>query len=423
MVAPPRQGRSLRRKRKTISPPHIKMGFTGTKKDSIGRTICFNDGGRVDCPRPAKEPNKTQKKGPEEQPQQPVQGKPQPQTPQQPKQPGKPPHPQLKPSALAQKKKQKAEQNAPPVETREQLEQDLIDIRDSLKDSTISQYTRDTLEREERDTATELQRLDAENKKATRTREQVRSEIRTAASEAEKVKLRQELTDLDNEQSRTLKAEHEKSKKFDIDAHKSLKMLKDLGRLDVLDEGSDRVNKSLEDLSLVPYHLMNKLVSRGIRKIYLGDRPITEMNDLKNRKGKPVGHEVEGINRTWDEVGGVYRPTERSAIAGKHAGGGSVSTALHELGHAIGDLLQFDNHTTLNIAHHELYDKLSPYFQQGGQGGEIGRAELFAETFAQVLINREDAISSTDEDFVDWIEKEVLGKTGGTSERAATTEW
>jgi hypothetical protein len=81
---------------------------------------------------------------------------------------------------------------------------------------------------------------------------------------------------------------------------------------------------------------------------------------------------------------------------------------LHETGHAVGDLLGFDNSPALIEHHKRLHAKLDPYLQQGGAGAFAGRQELFAEGLAATLMHREFAIRKFDAEFVDWMEKEVL---------------
>jgi hypothetical protein len=88
---------------------------------------------------------------------------------------------------------------------------------------------------------------------------------------------------------------------------------------------------------------------------------------------------------TWWQVAGTFDPVRHWLLLG--AGDpGSYSVALHETGHAIGQLLGYDNSPQLAYLHRKMYRKLDPYFQGTGPDDPNGRKELLAEGIAIYLI-------------------------------------
>jgi len=81
------------------------------------------------------------------------------------------------------------------------------------------------------------------------------------------------------------------------------------------------------------------------------------------------------------------------------------------MGHAIGDLLGFDNDADYVQHYQRLYraQKLSKYQGQGGLNGKAGRQETLTESITEVLHSGVDAARKKyDEQYVDWILKKVI---------------
>jgi SPP1 gp7 family putative phage head morphogenesis protein len=169
---------------------------------------------------------------------------------------------------------------------------------------------------------------------------------------------------------------------------------------------SDEVQGHLHDIDLLPVSLQERLVTSGLKRIDLGTGTVPSFEGMEYLKGV---HPRGWGEMIWDDVPGVYDDSvaEKRVIAGGSAPHGSASLVLHETGHAVGDLLGYNDSEALIGHHKRLFDKLSGYFQQDGPGGIAGREELFAEGVAKVTKYRESALEKFGEEFVKWIE-EVL---------------
>lgn len=163
----------------------------------------------------------------------------------------------------------------------------------------------------------------------------------------------------------------------------------------------------LADLALVPANLYARLRQKGLKQIHIANRPVPYLGSKNAVAGLAPRGWQDGS--TFDIVPGAYVPAQKAVLAG---GGnhGSLSLALHELGHAVGERLGYLKHPALKAAHERLYAKLPNYLQQGGPGGKAGRDELFAEAFA-VLVQDGEAVATEryDAAFVRFLKVEVLG--------------
>jgi SPP1 gp7 family putative phage head morphogenesis protein len=178
--------------------------------------------------------------------------------------------------------------------------------------------------------------------------------------------------------------------------------------LRVDDDGEHVVQQHLEELALLPDTLHKKLVAAGLQDVHFGKKSMPYLDaNQQYRNAQPRGWPP---GSTWDEVAGAYNRGNKSVVAGwTPQGHGSRSAAIHEYGHAIGDLLGYNDHPALDAAQRRLYDKLNPYLQQGGPGGAAGKSELLAEGMAHVVVNRWGAIRDYDEEFVKFIESILYG--------------
>ena len=124
------------------------------------------------------------------------------------------------------------------------------------------------------------------------------------------------------------------------------------GQLQIVKGGE----RQFEDLARVPERVLRQTAELGVR-LEIGDGPITSLPTGKPLKGqRPRGW---GVNDTWDDVAGGYAPSVKTVMAGNTGRGGSVSVALHEYGHAVGDVLGFNESARLESAHVRLFEKLS----------------------------------------------------------------
>ena len=186
----------------------------------------------------------------------------------------------------------------------------------------------------------------------------------------------------------------------------SAKMKSELAErmLNVTEMESPIVQQHLAEWSRLPDGIKQRLALAGV-KVRIGNRSATGFEGMERLRGvHPRGWPGRS---TWDKVPGLYDPSTKTIIAGSGVHG-SGSLILHETGHAIGDTLGYNGSESLRMHHRRLYPRLMPYLRQGGAGGRAGTEELLAEGIAMTLMNRSQAVAVFDEEFVSWLEREVL---------------
>jgi hypothetical protein len=147
----------------------------------------------------------------------------------------------------------------------------------------------------------------------------------------------------------------------------------------IYDAESGQVRAKLIDLARVPRRLYQDLRDAGFQGVVIGNRTYPELDPtVAKLKGAPRGW---APGSTYRDLQGVYSPAARKVYSGVGKSG-SASHVLHELGHAVGELLGYNTHSEVVAAQTRLYDRIHPYYRQGGPGGAAGCSELFAEAFA-----------------------------------------
>lgn len=177
-------------------------------------------------------------------------------------------------------------------------------------------------------------------------------------------------------------------------------------KLHISDPNSAYTKQALEDLSLVPEGTLLAMRYKGVG-VHVGDRSLTELDSNGPLKGvQPRGWPP---GATWDKVGGVYNPGCKCVTAAGKGQSGSISTVLHELGHAIHRTngLTSSQQEKLTSIHKKVFKKLPNYLQQGGPGGEAGIEEMWAEGFAHVIKDPKTAKGFYSQEFIDLV-KEVV---------------
>ena len=183
--------------------------------------------------------------------------------------------------------------------------------------------------------------------------------------------------------------------------HPSIKALGDKFKLGKADD--PKVRESVEQLARVPARLIKMMVSHlGLEGVSVGEGAFTDFEAGRPFKGvRPRGWS-EG--KTWDDVPGAYDSTKKHVVIGTRGNHGSESLALHEFGHAVGHLMGWDTNDEWSQIHKEVFNDLSPYFQQEG---EAGPQEMLAETFAATLMDRNEAVRNFGERAVKWMEAKI----------------
>jgi hypothetical protein len=114
--------------------------------------------------------------------------------------------------------------------------------------------------------------------------------------------------------------------------------------LEVSEAESPEVRKHLEDISLLPDDLVGLLKKRGL-KARFGEGDVVSLSKGRIKDSLSIRlrlKKIRGGRRSYIGIGGVYDSAYKTIYAGTTPGG-SVSRALHEYGHGVGDLLDLNN--------------------------------------------------------------------------------
>jgi SPP1 gp7 family putative phage head morphogenesis protein len=147
-------------------------------------------------------------------------------------------------------------------------------------------------------------------------------------------------------------------------------------------DGSAQADEHLKQLNQAPSAVLRALKKNGTR--------IKLSGTTAGRADLGLSGPVRGPNndaynsRSWDDVGGVYIPTRKTAFAGDTRRSGSVSTVLHESSHALD---HEQGYASRKPAYARIYKqaaagvKLNPYYG-AQQTQEANLSEFWAETLA-----------------------------------------
>lgn len=179
------------------------------------------------------------------------------------------------------------------------------------------------------------------------------------------------------------------------------------GVLKIEDYNNIFIKRSVEELAKIPEPVLQKLKDKGLKQLQIGNISVVDMaknDELKHQKPRNWS---EGS--TWDNVPGVYNPNDKTVAIGVGSHG-SESLALHEVGHAIGDLFKLDKSKEMIEHHKRLFNKVNDYLQGGTiPGNRAGTEEMFAEALATFLDEGEaKAVQKFDQQLINYIKKEVF---------------
>lgn len=190
--------------------------------------------------------------------------------------------------------------------------------------------------------------------------------------------------------------------------HESLKAIADVIDVDGYGEkGKEGITQHVDDLALIPKEAMVELKRRGLREIEIKNKPINEMNNLSRTKDQvPPGYTP---GATMEKTcAGTYVFNEKTLCLRGDLQSGSTSTALHEMGHAVAHLMQYDKDKRLKALHKKVYNDLNPYQQQDKPGGFSGCHEMFAESFALYIKAPRVARRTLHPDIYDYMKNVVM---------------
>lgn len=195
------------------------------------------------------------------------------------------------------------------------------------------------------------------------------------------------------------------------------------------------IRKHVADLAQYPPGLLKALKAYGLNDLHIGPRPMPFLDSNEGVQGiRPRGW-PKGL--TWSSVAGGYNSVARSVAAGKaDVQDGASSLLQHELGHAVGEILGFNDDPYVKGEYDRLFaatvpnpckpgttlPKLDPYLRQTSADGDRspGRHEFFAESIAVYLTKgRAAAVDAFDERWVEYLEADVFGYPAPTDAQIA----
>ncbi|MBI2298258.1 MAG: hypothetical protein HYU66_04780 [Armatimonadetes bacterium] len=152
------------------------------------------------------------------------------------------------------------------------------------------------------------------------------------------------------------------------------------GHLTVTDAADPEVQDHLDDLALLPRALYERLAAAGVQ-VYVGCGNLTELDD----NGDLIGVRPPGspFGSRYEHFGGLYRFDRREVTIGT-VPPSQTNRALHEVGHAVGDVLGYNGSSELAAAFNASFAGLPDAVKQYGRTAR-GRRETLAETFAATV--------------------------------------
>ena len=171
-----------------------------------------------------------------------------------------------------------------------------------------------------------------------------------------------------------------------------------------------RNQRQLYHLSLLPDHILEEVRSRG--RVIFGNGPVQ-------------GFAPEFSDEEKNSAG-LYSPADGAAYIGSRAGN-TMSVALHEIGHMIGNQRRSDSSKEMRSIHSVAYESLPQYLKDAGPAGSyVGCAELFAEAFtARAAFGKEYVAKLYGQPMADYMERSAFTdrrKPAGAEQKPASSE-
>ena len=148
----------------------------------------------------------------------------------------------------------------------------------------------------------------------------------------------------------------------------------------VTDINTPTVKTHMNDINKIPIPSLKLLKDYGY-KIYVGNKPVSDFPGMEDMKDKrPYGW---GEGYTYKDVAGLYNVTGKVYLG---SGNWDIpSLAIHELSHAIGDMMQVSSGSKLQKYYDEHKGKNGTYQADGGNYLE----EFFAGSATDILMGND----------------------------------
>jgi hypothetical protein len=168
------------------------------------------------------------------------------------------------------------------------------------------------------------------------------------------------------------------------------------------------IQEHVAGLLAVPAGVLSKLRTHGLARIQIGKGGVASFPGYEAYQSIQIPESPCGI--TWNEARGAYLPSRREILLGTGSHG-YRETALHEIGHALGDLNGYESSYLLAREYAFQADGVfgrNRAFYPNGCKSARGRKEFFAESVSFAIINRAKALRLFGPEYAAFLLEEVL---------------
>lgn len=169
------------------------------------------------------------------------------------------------------------------------------------------------------------------------------------------------------------------------------------------------IHEHVAGLLAVPVGVLLKLRTHGLARIQIGRGGVASFPGYEAYQSIQVPTAPRGV--TWDDARGAYISSRKEMVLGTGSFG-YEGTATHEIGHALGDLMGYDNSLRLASEYRAKsrgsLRKVSAYYPDG-RLTDRGKKEFFAETVSLGIMSRGSLKAFFSDAYYTFIVEDVLG--------------
>lgn len=172
---------------------------------------------------------------------------------------------------------------------------------------------------------------------------------------------------------------------------------------------ADVILEHVNALVATPKGVLAKLATHGLSRVQIGKGGVASFPgyDLFNHIQIPTAPR----GATWSDARGAYISSRKEIILGTGSRG-YEGTAAHEVGHALGELMGYDNSLRLAVEYRAKsrgsLRKVSAYYPDG-RLTDRGKKEFFAETVSLGIMSRGSLKAFFSDAYYTFIVEDVLG--------------
>lgn len=156
-------------------------------------------------------------------------------------------------------------------------------------------------------------------------------------------------------------------------------------------------------LNRLPPSFLAKLRRNGLEGVRIGEGGVSDFLGYEYLAEK----EAPGTGHTWNTIRGLFDDSAKVILLG-NAPMGIRDTAIHEIGHAAGYLLGYNEDIRIRSIYEKVLQNLPAFYKDDGAPSARGCREFFAEAFRVGIISKERVEVGSLPEIVDIILDEVL---------------